>query len=29
VQGTALADLLDAGSLAVLLAPWRRITGTA
>jgi hypothetical protein len=29
VQGTAMADLLDEGSLAVLLAPWRRVTGTA
>jgi hypothetical protein len=29
VQGTAMADLLDEGSLAVLLAPWRRVSGTA
>lgn len=28
VQGTAMADLLDDGSLAVLLAPWRRVSGT-
>ena len=26
VQGTAMADLLDDGSLAVLLAPWRRVS---
>lgn len=29
VQGTTMADLLDEVSLAVLLAPWRRVTGTA
>jgi hypothetical protein len=29
VQGAAMADLLDEGSLAVLLAPWRRVSGTA
>jgi hypothetical protein len=29
VQGTAMADLLDDGSLTVLLAPWRRVSGTA
>jgi hypothetical protein len=29
VHGTAMADLLDEASLAVLLAPWRRVTGTA
>jgi hypothetical protein len=29
VQGTTMADLLDEGSLAVLLAPWRRVSGTA
>jgi len=28
VQGTAMADLLDEGSLAVLRAPWLRVTGT-
>jgi hypothetical protein len=28
VQGTAMADLLDERSLAVLLAPWRRVSGT-
>jgi hypothetical protein len=28
VQGTAMADLLDGGSLAVLRAPWLRVTGT-
>jgi hypothetical protein len=27
VQGLAMADLLDEGSEAVLLAPWRRVTG--
>ena len=27
VQGTAMADLLDDGSLAVLQAPWKRVTG--
>jgi hypothetical protein len=27
VQGTAMADLLDDASLAVLRAPWRRVTG--
>jgi hypothetical protein len=27
VQGTAMADLLDDGSLAVLRAPWRRVIG--
>lgn len=26
VQGTAMADLLDEGSLAALLAPWRRVS---
>jgi hypothetical protein len=29
VQGMAMADLLDEGSLAVLLAPWRRVSRTA
>jgi hypothetical protein len=29
VQGTAMADLLDEGSLAVLLAPWRRVSDPA
>ncbi len=29
VQGMAMADLLDDGSLAVLLTPWARVTGTA
>ena len=29
VQGTAMADLLDAGSLAVLMAPWRRVSDPA
>ena len=29
VQGLAMADLLDEDSLAVLLAPWHRVTGTA
>jgi hypothetical protein len=29
VQGTVMADLLDEGSLAVLLAPARRVAGTA
>jgi hypothetical protein len=29
VQGMAMADLLDEGSLAVLLAPWRRLSRTA
>jgi hypothetical protein len=29
VQGTAMADLLDEGSLAVLLAPWHRVSRTA
>jgi hypothetical protein len=29
VQGMAMADLLDEGSLAVLLAPWDRVTRTA
>jgi hypothetical protein len=28
VQGTAMGDLLDADSLGVLLAPWRRVSGT-
>jgi len=28
VQGTAMADLLDEGALAVLRAPWLRVTGT-
>ena len=28
VQGTAMADLLDEGSLAVLRAPWLRVSGT-
>jgi hypothetical protein len=28
VQGTAMADLLDAGSLTVLRAPWLHVTGT-
>jgi len=27
VQGTAMADLLDDGALAVLRAPWARVTG--
>ena len=27
VQGTAMADLLDEGSLAVLQAPWVRVSG--
>jgi hypothetical protein len=27
VQGLAMADLLDEGSLAVLLAPWVRVAG--
>jgi hypothetical protein len=27
IQGTAMADLLDEASLAVLQAPWRRVTG--
>ena len=29
VQGMAMADLLDEGSLAVLRAPWHRVSGTA
>jgi hypothetical protein len=29
VQGTTMADLLDEGSLAVLLAPWHRVSPTA
>ncbi len=29
VQGLAMADLLDESSLAVLLAPWHRVSGTA
>jgi hypothetical protein len=29
VQGTTMADLLGEGSLAVLMAPWRRVSGTA
>jgi hypothetical protein len=29
VQGMAMADLLDEGALAVLLAPWHRVSGTA
>ena len=29
VQGTAMADLLDEGSLAVLLAPWHRVSRSA
>lgn len=29
VQGATMADLLDEGSLAVLMAPWRRVSGTA
>jgi hypothetical protein len=28
VQGTTMADLLDEASLAVLMAPWRRVSGT-
>jgi hypothetical protein len=28
VQGAAMADLLDEGSLAALLAPWGRVSGT-
>jgi hypothetical protein len=28
VQGTTMADLLDEGSLVVLLAPWHRTAGS-